>query len=147
MAFQKQMEAVEPRPFIGSPTSNNTCYLYPSLLYSILHHRASYYGSLKAVETLSIWKADVNAPDQSLDLRTPLHKAASQGHAEIVSALLMAGASVATLDGKGLTALEAALQEERNRQMDKDKFKRTIALLRSKSNDLLEMDTPQVPPN
>ncbi len=37
--------------------------------------------------------------------------AISIGHADIVSTLLMAGANAAALDGKGLTALDVALQE------------------------------------
>ncbi len=36
----------------------------------------------------------------------------STGHADIVDALLMARANVSILDEKGLTALEAVLQEE-----------------------------------
>ncbi|EQC38580.1 hypothetical protein SDRG_04283 [Saprolegnia diclina VS20] len=65
-------------------------------------HRAAFRGSVASVRLLLAHGADANLPDTSFgDLRTALHKAASEGHDDIVALLLSAQADPTARDATG----------------------------------------------
>ena len=74
-------------------------------------HRAAFAGSVESCHELVRAGADLSIVDTSISPhRTPLAKAASQGHAEIVSFLLKEGASATCLDSHGSTVMHAAAE-------------------------------------
>lgn len=69
--------------------------------------RAAFAGQLPCVRALLSAGASTTAADTSFgDLRTPLHKAASQGHREVCVALMEAGADPNACDAAGNSALD-----------------------------------------
>lgn len=69
--------------------------------------RAAFAGQLPCVRALLSAGARPSAADASfLDMRTPLHKAAGQGHREVCVALLEAGADPNSRDAAGKSALD-----------------------------------------
>lgn len=84
------------------------------LLHSPLCHtprfvrfRAAFAGQLPCVQTLLSAGAQPHATDASfLDMKTPLHKAADQGHRDVCIALLEAGADPNASDAAGNSALD-----------------------------------------
>lgn len=69
--------------------------------------RAAFAGQLSCVRSLLAAGAKPSATDSSfLDMKTPLHKAASQGHRDVCIALMEAGADPNACDVSGNTALD-----------------------------------------
>lgn len=78
---------------------------YTPLLY------ASRSGNLEACQVLVAYGADVNVKTPSLE-QTSLHRAAAQGHKDVVNFLLQNGADPTALDKQGMTALDLATREK-----------------------------------
>lgn len=69
--------------------------------------RAAFAGQLPCVRALLAAGAKHSAADASfLDMKTPLHKAAGQGHRDVCIALMEAGADPNTRDAAGNTVLD-----------------------------------------
>lgn len=75
--------------------------------------RAAAAGDLRAVQDLLKREADPNAAAER-NRKTPLHVAASAGHAEVVRALIAAGADVDAEDSDGITPAERARDNGHN---------------------------------
>nr|XP_033785571.1 serine/threonine-protein phosphatase 6 regulatory ankyrin repeat subunit A-like [Geotrypetes seraphini] len=72
-------------------------------------HIAATKGSVAVIkEFLKFNKASVTNPRNKTNDSTPLHLAASGGHAEVVKILLEAGASASDENGEGMTAIHLA---------------------------------------
>ncbi|MEQ8837443.1 MAG: peroxidase family protein, partial [Lacipirellulaceae bacterium] len=76
-------------------------------------HKAAFWGHIEAVRYLvDELKLDVDAQDQLGD--TPLHDAARFGHLEVTKILLAAGPTLELQNAAGLTALNLAVEYEKD---------------------------------
>ena len=76
--------------------------------------KAAEAGDLEGVKTALDQGAEISATDEWMK-QTALHKAASQGHVEIVEYLIEKGADVLLLDGVDMTPLHLAARDGRIR--------------------------------
>merc|ERR1712224_373971 len=76
-------------------------------------HFTAYYNHPEIAELLLDHKADVNAHEKAKTDATPLHAAAANGHAGMVSLLLAARAQPDLMNAMGKTALDVATLRQR----------------------------------